>query len=98
MEELLELLKKQEERLTKLEELLAGQKNVLNIDDVCRMTGLSKSHIYKRTMDRSIPHYKQAKHLYFDRMEIEQWMKNNCVKTSDSIEREAMSYVVRKRA
>ncbi len=66
------------ERFNKLENLiLSTQKSVLNIDEVCSFTGLSKSTIYKLTMSGGIPHYKQAKHLYFDRVEIIEWLKSN---------------------
>ena len=57
--------------------ILCTQKTVLNIDEICTLAGLSKSTIYKLTMTGKIPHYKQAKHLYFDRVEIENWLKTN---------------------
>jgi excisionase family DNA binding protein len=90
---ILDLLKNQSERLNNIECLLTVQKTVLNLDEVCTLTRLSKSHIYKLTCWGKIPHYKQAKHLYFDKAEIEAWLKENRVKTSDEIEKEAASYV-----
>jgi excisionase family DNA binding protein len=77
MDILLEKLQKQDERLKSIENLLSIQKNVLNIDEVCTLTGLSKSHIYKLTMKGEIPFYKQCKHLYFNRLEIESWLQQN---------------------
>jgi excisionase family DNA binding protein len=66
------------ERFNKLENLiLCTQKEILTIDEVCVLTGLSKSTIYKLTMSGGIPHYKQAKHLYFDRVEVVEWLKTN---------------------
>ncbi len=70
-------LLKQEQRLSNIENLLSSSKTVLNIDEVGLLTGLSKSTIYKFTHLGTIPHYKQAKHLYFDRAEIEAWLKKN---------------------
>ena len=93
---LLETLKKQDERLKKIESLLSAQKNVLNLNEVCILTGLSKSHIYKLTCGvngKTIPFYKQSKHLYFDRQEIEDWLKENHFKSSDELEKEAATYV-----
>lgn len=58
-------------------QFLCTQKTVLNINELCTLTTLSKSTIYKLTMSGKIPHYKQAKHLYFDRVEIENWLKEN---------------------
>jgi len=89
----LEKLKQQDERLKSIEILLALTKAVLNLDEVCILTGLSKSHVYKRTMQGTIPHYKQAKHLFFDRVEVESWLKENRVKTVQEIEQEAATYV-----
>ncbi len=76
---------------------LLSAKNVLNLDDVAILTGLSKSHLYKLTSERLIPHYKpSSKSLYFDRVEIEEWMKQNRVQTEAEAEQKAVSYVVEK--
>lgn len=65
-------------RFEKLENLIVcTQKEVLNILEVCTLTGLSKSTIYKLTMRGKIPHYKQAKRLYFDRVEVLNWLKEH---------------------
>lgn len=90
---LLDLLKKQAEKLENIEGLLNISKAVLNLDEVCKLTGLSKSHIYKLTHWNKIPHYKQAKHLFFDRLEVEAWLKANRSKTAEELEKEATSYV-----
>lgn len=81
-------------RLDKIENLiLSTQKNVLTIDEVCVLTGLSKSHLYKLTMRQQIPHYKQAKHLYFEREEVEQWLRKHPVFTMDQIVDKASDYL-----
>lgn len=57
---------------------LLSAKSVLNMDDVVLLTGLSKGYIYKLTCKKEIPCYKpDGKILYFDRQEIESWMKRN---------------------
>lgn len=89
----LDLLQRQEELLEKIEGHLSTPKTVLNLDDVCKLTSLSKSHIYKLTMASKIPHYKQSKHLYFDRLEIEAWLKQNRIKTAEEIDQKGASYV-----
>lgn len=71
----LDLLKRQELRLKSIEDSLSLSKSVLNIDEISKLTGLSKSTIYKFTCFGTIPHFKQAKHLFFDRFEIESWLK-----------------------
>lgn len=76
---------------------LLGAKNVLNIDDVAMLTGLSKSHLYKLTCNKQIPHYKpNTKAVYFDRVELENWMKQNRVTTQAEAEQQALAYVVEK--
>jgi excisionase family DNA binding protein len=76
---------------------LLAAKNVLCLEDVAVLTGLSKSTIYKLTADKKIPHYKpNGKLVYFERTEIENWMLQNRVGTTDEAEQNAMSYLIRK--
>ena len=57
---------------------LLAAKNVLDIDDVVSLTGLAKSYVYKLTCRKEIPYYKpNGKLIYFDRQEVENWMKQN---------------------
>ncbi len=73
---------------------LLAAKSVLTLDDVALLTGLSKSHLYRLTCNHEIPHYKRAKMLYFDRAEIEAWMKQNRVATRQEIEQQAINYMI----
>lgn len=74
---------------------LLAVKTVLNLEDVALLTGLSKSHLYKLTCTRQIPHYKQnGKQMYFDRAEVEAWMKQNRVTTQTEAEQQAIAYAV----
>ena len=74
---------------------LLSSKNVLTFDDVVLLTGLSKSYLYKLTSSNQIPHYKPSgKQLYFDREEIENWLKQNRVATVEETNRKATNYVV----
>jgi excisionase family DNA binding protein len=93
----LELLQKQGESIANIETLLSTSKTVLNMDEVAGLTGLSKSTLYKMTSTGIIPHYKQAKHLFFDRNEVLNWLKSNRIKTKEEIDREAISYVTTKK-
>lgn len=88
------------ERLDAIERYsLLAAKNVLNFDDVVALTGLSKSHLYKLTCTRQIPYYKpKGKLVYFDRGEIEAWMKQNRVTPQVEAEQQAINHVVRKGA
>ena len=73
------------------------EKKMLSIDDVSVLTGLSKSHLYKMTCRHQIPYYKPSgKLMYFDKAEIEEWMRQNRIETTDEAEQRALSYVIEK--
>lgn len=75
---------------------LLAAKNVLTLDDVALLTGLSKSHLYKLTSSKEIPHYRpNGKFLYFSKDEIEKWMLRGRVASNQEIEQQAVNYVVK---
>ena len=85
-------ISKQLDRIERYSMLAA--KNVLVLDDVVILTGLSKSHLYKLTCTHQIPHYKpNGKLIYFDRAEIELWMKQNRVAKESEVEQKAVNYI-----
>lgn len=74
---------------------LLAAKNVLTLEDVALLTGLSRSHLYRLTCTHQIPYYKpNGKQIYFDRGEVEAWMKQNRVATRQEAEQAAVAYVV----
>ena len=88
----IEEIKKQLDRIERL--TLLSAKNVLTFDDIVLLTGLSKSYLYKLTMKGDIPHYKpNGKVIYFDRAEVEDWMKQNRIATNKEIDHQANSYI-----
>lgn len=73
---------------------LLAAKNVLTFNDVVALTGLSKSYLYKLTSSHQIPHYKPiGKMVFFDRVELEKWLKQNRVPTEQEIQERAATYV-----
>ena len=80
-------------RVAELEKQVFHTKNVLSFEEASRF--LSKSYLYKLTSGNLIPHYKpQGKMLYFERAELEAWLRRNPVKTQAQIEAEAQQYVL----
>ncbi|NCB84748.1 MAG: DNA-binding protein [Bacteroidia bacterium] len=80
----------EKEILLKLERIeqntLLAAKQVLTFDDVAILTGLSKSTLYKLTSQGKIPHYKPSgKMVYFDRKELEKWLRQNRNTTTNPI-------------
>lgn len=91
----------EEKILTELEAIkqysMLAAKNVLNFEDAIVITGLSRSFLYKLTCTHQIPHYKpNGKQIYFDRAELEAWMKQNRVATQTEAQQQAINYIVRK--
>lgn len=80
----------------KLYSLLAAKK-VLDVNDMVLLTGLSKGYIYKLTCKNEIPYYKpNGKLIYFDRQEIEDWMRQNRVASVVETEHIASKYFMEK--
>lgn len=74
---------------------LLAAKNVLSLDDAALLTNMSKSHIYKLTCSKQIPYYKPGgKQLFFDRAELEGWLKQNRVTPEYEAEQQAIGYVM----
>lgn len=72
------------------------QKDVLTSEEAAIYMGLSKSYLYKLTMNRAIPHYKPTgKMCYFKRTELDEWLTSNPVPTKERLDAQAMSYCMR---
>ncbi|WP_374506188.1 helix-turn-helix transcriptional regulator [Flavobacterium sp.] len=50
----------------------------LNVAQLAEYLQISKSNIYKRTTNGSIPIIKMRKRVLFDKYEIDKWMSNGC--------------------
>jgi len=84
-----------ETRVTELEQTIFLTKNILSFDEASKFLNLSKSYLYKLTSGNLIPHYKpQGKMLYFEKEELEAWLRQNPVKTQAQMAREAQQYVM----
>lgn len=84
-----------EMRVAELENLVLHSKNVLSFEEASRFLNLSKSYLYKLTSGNLIPHYKpQGKMLYFEKTELEAWLRQNPIKTKAQIDQEAQSYTL----
>ncbi len=61
--------------------------DIIGIDEVCKITGLSRSTIYKKTSNHEIPFYKSTLNkrsfLRFRRSEILNWMLRHRIGTID---------------
>lgn len=79
-----------------LELIKQGTKEVLTLKEVADYAGLSKSYLYKLTMRQEIPHYKpNGKQIYFNRLELNQWLQSNRVATQAEIAQQAQTYCMK---
>jgi excisionase family DNA binding protein len=71
------------------------RKEVLNFREACLYLDISASHLYKLTSKKSITHYcPGGKKLYFNRLEIDEWLQRNRQTSTDEIESIAANYLL----
>lgn len=59
-------------------DLLKSQKEILNIQELCAYTGLSKNYVYKLTAAGALPHSKPfGKLIFFRKKDIDDFMLKN---------------------
>lgn len=74
------------------------RKDVLNFREACLYLDISASHLYKMTSTKKIPHYcPQGKKLYFNRLELNEWLQRNRQTSTDEIESIAANYLLTNR-
>ncbi|MCA6442324.1 MAG: helix-turn-helix transcriptional regulator [Bacteroidota bacterium] len=73
------------------------EKTILNFNDLAIYTGLSKSYLYKLSSVGKIPAYKPfGKCLFFEKEQIDLWLKQNPVFNADELETKASTIVTLK--
>lgn len=82
------------EKLERIEAILSkNTKSILTVDDLIDYTGFKRSYIYKLVHLGEIPYSKpQGKMLFFDREEIDQWLRQNKSQSKAQIENKALDY------
>ena len=70
--------------------------DIMNVEQVSEFLNLAIATVYDKTSKNIIPHKKKGNKLYFIRKEIEKWILDGSVKTSDEIDAEAMDYILNK--
>lgn len=90
------------EQLKQMADLVADKtifctKEVLTSEEAAKYMGISRSYLYKLTMRKEIPHYKpMGKVVYFNRVELEQWLQSNRASTITEISQKAKAYCMKK--
>ncbi|MDO9253906.1 MAG: helix-turn-helix domain-containing protein [Bacteroidales bacterium] len=65
--------------------------SIFDLEEAAKYIKLAKNSLYAMTSKRIIPHYKQGKHLYFRKDELDQWINIGKV-TVDDFEAAANNY------
>ena len=68
-----------EANLELIKTLLMGNKKALTLEETCDYIGYKKSYMYKLTSGQQIPHMKRGKKVFFDKDEIDAWIRHNKV-------------------
>lgn len=64
----------------------SNRKEIMSVDDAGFFLGISKSHIYRLTSERILPHFKpHNKVIYFKRSELIAWIEKGRVQTKDEL-------------
>lgn len=72
-------------------------KSFMTIGEVAEFMGISKSYLYKLTMEKTIPHYKPlGKKIYFKREDVEEFLFRNRIATDEELEQAAQNYCLKK--
>ena len=83
--------------LNRIESVLSAiqsTKPMLDFAEAVNYTGLASSYLYKLTSSQQIPHYKPGgKKVYFDRLELDKWLRQGRVSSLDEINAKASNHV-----
>lgn len=90
--ELRKAVERAERRIEQLESLYLCQKDIFNFDEAAAYLNMSKSTLYKMTSKKEIPHYKPNRFVFFERVELDRWIRDAAVKTEEQLSDEATKY------
>lgn len=94
---ILEKLKSIENAIEKLNTVSNTDDDFMNIEQVASFIGLSKATIYGLTHERSIPHFKTGKRLYFKKSDIVNWITSTKIRTKQELNERADNYLSKNR-
>lgn len=86
----LEEIQKSNVSTTNLEE----SKEIMTVKQAAEYLNLSIYSIYAKTSQKSIPHAKRGRHLYFFKDDLRNWLKSAKSKTQEEINQEAEDYLL----
>lgn len=85
---------KTEDRIDALEGLFLCQKEIFNFDEAAAYLSMSKSTLYKLTSKKEIPHYKPNRFVFFEREELDKWIRAAAVGTEEQLNDQVNAYTM----
>jgi excisionase family DNA binding protein len=83
------------DRIDILTNAVLSNKQTLTMEEAAAFIGVAVSYLYKLTSSQQIPHFKpRGKMIYFDRAELEEWLRQGRVSSIGDIDRKAADHVV----
>jgi excisionase family DNA binding protein len=71
---------------------------ILDVQQAAQFLKLKVNTLYEKTSRKQIPHFKKGNKLYFYLSELEQWVKQGKVKTSEEIACDAVTFTLKKKS
>jgi len=71
--------------------------DLLNLDEACDYLNITQSTMYKYTSSRKIPFYKPNKKIFFEKSDLDYWIRSNRVSSHKELEEKAISLTLQKR-
>ena len=69
--------------------------DILDVKQAGHFLRLQVTTLYEKTSQKIIPHFKKGNKLYFNRNELQAWVQEGKVKTTDELQSQAASYTMR---
>lgn len=83
-----------EQRIEALENVFLCQKDIFNLDEAATYLSMSKSTLYKLTSKKEIPHYKPNRFIFFERSELDKWIRSAAVKSEEQLNDQVNAYTM----
>ena len=71
--------------------------HLLSLDEACDYLNITQSTMYKYTSSRKIPFYKPNKKIFFEKNDLDYWIRSNRVSSQEELEQKAVNLKLQKR-
>jgi excisionase family DNA binding protein len=68
--------------------------DIMDVKQAANFLRLQVATLYEKTSQKIIPHFKKGNKLYFNRNELQAWVQEGKVKTTDELQSQAASYTM----